>query len=294
MSARTSSDASESTLQGQQSEEKVPFIDQEWRPTPSPSRERSSLLRRMMPYLALATADLVFLLLVSKLLEQRYIHGPNVVYTPAREAIQWEDKYFVLQDGWDKKYFPMEHYDGLRSAWKDLLIPMNVLYSKNEVDRFGGASERSTILPNGTYYGSNTIYHNLHCLHYIYKSLWRDRYFPELTSDEEHRLQMHNMHCLSYLKQTMECQPDLTPMIMYWPKTASMPTAQLDYPHQCVNWDKMNSWWRSRSFEPFAEGLLTHPEFGTPYGQQTGPQVGVVRLGGEETVHKHKPGDGLA
>lgn len=41
---------------------------------------------------------------------------------------------------------------------------MNVLYSKNEVDRFGGASERSTILPNGTYYGSNTIYHNLHCL----------------------------------------------------------------------------------------------------------------------------------
>lgn len=46
----------------------------------------------------------------------------SCVTAPAREAIQWEDKYFVLQDGWDKKYFPMEHYDGLRAAWKDLLI----------------------------------------------------------------------------------------------------------------------------------------------------------------------------
>ncbi|PIA90355.1 hypothetical protein CB0940_10975 [Cercospora beticola] len=81
MSTRTSSDASESTLQGQQSEEKVPFIDQEWRPTALPSRERPSLLRRIVPYLALATANLVFLLLISKLLEQRYIHGPNIVYS---------------------------------------------------------------------------------------------------------------------------------------------------------------------------------------------------------------------
>lgn len=49
---------------------------------------------------------------------------------------------------------------------------------------------------------------------------------------------------------------------MRWGKNQAVPIGNFKNPHECVNWDRIDSWSRERSVDMFAPGMLVHPVLG--------------------------------
>src|SRR6186713_3191876 len=58
------------------------------------------------------------------------------------------------------------------------------------------------------------------------------------------------------------CSADISPMVLTWASFQAAPTADLQYNHECANWDAFEDWTRSRQVDPFTPGLITHPKLG--------------------------------
>lgn len=51
---------------------------------------------------------------------------------------------------------------------------------------------------------------------------------------------------------------------MRWGKHQAIPLGDFRSPHECVNWNNLNSWSKERSVDVFAPGVLVHPIHGKP------------------------------
>ena len=69
------------------------------------------------------------------------------------------------------------------------------------------------------------------------------------------------------LKEGLMCQADTTILTMKWGQHKPVPSANLNSPHECVNWERLQEWVEPHSIDILADGVLVHPDFGELNGQ---------------------------
>lgn len=177
--------------------------------------------------------------------------------------------------------------------WRSQIVDQNLFVEGEDLEKLGVLDE-GVKLPNGGYYASLMVYHQLHCLvslksyewstrthnsqkrlhHYFYE----EHYFPNITEKEREHDRKHNgrlsqgrdiesiltpiVHCLDLIRQGLQCQGDITLLTMRWGKHQAIPLGNFSAPHECVNWNRLQNWSKERSMDMFAEGVLVHPVYG--------------------------------
>ncbi|KAF8865831.1 hypothetical protein BDZ45DRAFT_683824 [Acephala macrosclerotiorum] len=191
------------------------------------------------------------------------LHGPNVIHTLARSAMNFEAKVYDVP-GEVKSPYVGQPRPELDQAWHDLLQYQNIRISADEMERLGRL-EDSIELPGGGYFGSLMVYHQLHCIKRIHHFTYAEHYFVNMTDIEKEHLRMHNAHCLDILRQGIQCQGDATLLTMRWGKHQAIPLGDFRSPHECVNWESLDGWSKERSVDVFVPGVLVHPVHGPSF-----------------------------
>lgn len=62
------------------------------------------------------------------------------------------------------------------------------------------------------------------------------------------------------------CHPDLSIMTFQWLPNIRGPWPDFENEHECVNWDKIDSWAGKRAFNFFDPKFLVHPTLGPTFG----------------------------
>ncbi|KAJ8131022.1 hypothetical protein O1611_g2609 [Lasiodiplodia mahajangana] len=187
--------------------------------------------------------------------------SPNgsLLWSPAQEAIKWETRVIDAIPG----STPYTGYPSPQSdeAWGELLEGISVKILPHEMERLGYSSLK---LKDGSgYVGSLGVYHELHCIKRVRKMIYRDYYYPNMTTDEWHHRMGHIEHCLEQIRQSAICHGDVNIIAFSWLQdpehNTTVPTMQFGSQHQCINWDKLNRWAKARRLDLFDEELLAPP-----------------------------------
>ena len=145
-------------------------------------------------------------------------HTPTLQKDPVRSAVRYEKQVF------DHSQVFFNHtpkpYSGVPSpekeaAWDELLRNFNIRVSEDEM-RHLGKLEHGLPLPDGGYFGSLTVFHQLHCIWRLQKSLYPKYYWSDLSEDEAFLNLVHSEHCLDVMRQSILCNADTSIMTMRW------------------------------------------------------------------------------
>ena len=166
-----------------------------------------------------------------------YIHGPRLTYgehvllniaspcavansstDPVRSAIKYETQVFdhtqVFFNSTPKPYSGVPSPQK-EAAWDDLLQNFNLRVTEDEMRHLGKLDD-SLPLPDGGYFGSLTVFHQLHCIWRVQKALYPKYYLANLSEEEAFLNLGHSEHCLDVLRQSILCNADTSMITMKW------------------------------------------------------------------------------
>lgn len=58
------------------------------------------------------------------------------------------------------------------------------------------------------------------------------------------------------------CRADAAIQTLYWKPTQRVPAPNFDTPHECLNWNNLDSWAATRMVDIFDPEMLVHPTLG--------------------------------
>jgi len=79
--------------------------------------------------------------------------------------------------------------------------------------------------------------------------LYRDHFYGHLdyNGTEFFLIRHHTDHCLDFVRQSVMCHLDHTLYATYWnEERKDVPTDRPARVHKCVNWNKLQTWMKSR------------------------------------------------
>jgi Mycotoxin biosynthesis protein UstYa len=82
----------------------------------------------------------------------------------------------------------------------------------------------------------------------VRRHLHLDYYYPDMTEDEKEREGPHIDHCLEYWREAAMCRADMALSTFYWNTTSTFPASRVYSDHECVDWERLDAWSRSRMF----------------------------------------------
>jgi hypothetical protein len=89
------------------------------------------------------------------------------------------------------------------------------------------------------YITSLDVYHQLHCLNDIRKSIIQ----YNITGEKLDRLQtMHKFHCIDSIRQSLMCNADLSLIHWYWAPHPGKHFPNATTTHICRKWSKIEEW----------------------------------------------------
>ncbi|KAI1172137.1 hypothetical protein F4777DRAFT_590766 [Nemania sp. FL0916] len=200
------------------------------------------------------------------------IIASNIIAS-ATSAIEYGTRVFDEIDDLDE-YFGKPTPE-LESRWTELLKYQWLQIPESDMEKLGRVEE-GIQLPDGGYFATLAVYHDLHCLRRIHHVLYRDHYFPNLTADERFLDDRHAAHCLDSIRQSVQCAGDVSLLTMRWGTHTRVPLANFTSPHECVNWNHIQDWAHDRVYDVMAPGVLIHPKLGASYPDGK-PGLGVGR-----------------
>lgn len=74
--------------------------------------------------------------------------------------------------------------------------------------------------------------------------------FPLLTNSD---------HCLDYIRQGIQCQADLTPLLFKWDEPTGNVLPEFGITHTCRNWDKIHAWAKERKADHWIWVCIEEP-----------------------------------
>ncbi|KAG5288606.1 DUF3328 superfamily domain-containing protein [Histoplasma capsulatum var. duboisii H88] len=199
----------------------------------------------------------------------------SLVYSPANEALKWTVVEWVHDDGAQGDYVG-EPRPVLEKAWRDIFDIMNVRLSKQDLVAVGRLKD-AVALPDGSgYAGTLNVFHELHCIWWLYKYVHKDHYFEGATPHEQAIMKLHSHHCLNYLRKSAMCHSDVGIITYNWKQGSLKPKATATT-HQCADWSRITQWSSSRSFNMTVPGYIVNPSLGPiiKEGQEEGLAVGI-------------------
>ncbi|KAI1503730.1 hypothetical protein F5X99DRAFT_406730 [Biscogniauxia marginata] len=97
----------------------------------------------------------------------------------------------------------------------------------------------------GQYLASLDVFHQLHCVDLLRKSLHReyyDKHEGSFAGAPESIVQGHLEHCVETLRQTLMCHSDISLLTYNWVEGRSMPHPNFNTVHTCKKWDTLIEW----------------------------------------------------
>jgi len=218
-------------------------------------------------------------IVVAKIRSQS-LHGPNLIHSPAAEAVLWEERKFTLGDRiQEKSKFSGKPSPAVDKAWHDLLNAENIRIEPEVMRRLGREDIGVRIPEDDGFIGTLNVYHELHCLKRLHQYMYQETYWTDLDDMQREMNRLHNEHCIDYLRQSAMCHGDVGLITFEWSPTNRIPVANATT-HQCVDWNMLDSWTKERSVDMLQPGWLVHPTMGLAYPDGEGDKVGAATGGG--------------
>ncbi|KAI6093648.1 hypothetical protein F4821DRAFT_221079 [Hypoxylon rubiginosum] len=247
-------------VKGNLHEESLPFLDEEKQTSQDKvigNHKRASLSKFTLFNGVFLIANVAISLLILSHVWPLSSSPRRVVYSPAQEAIEYEAK---PAEGLINGTSVFVGYPSPQSdlAWSGLL-EANIRISKDEMRRLD-----TTSLPfqdGDGYLGMLGVYHQLHCLKQLRKWIYRDYYYRDESQSVLDERAFHADHCVEYLRQIIMCHGDTTVNPFRWLHDDSVlhrsgPTLKEGAQYECVNWDMLSEWAKSRRVDLKQPDLL--------------------------------------
>ncbi|KAI0180075.1 hypothetical protein GGR52DRAFT_226074 [Hypoxylon sp. FL1284] len=100
----------------------------------------------------------------------------------------------------------------------------------------------------GGYLAGLGVYHELHCLRQLRLDLYRDWYYPNITSKQDKWLHVHLDRCIEALRGAVMCRGNTGLYSFEWelaPKK-KRPMLKSNSRSVCVKWNSFDRWDRTR------------------------------------------------
>ncbi|KAK3312430.1 hypothetical protein B0H66DRAFT_538719 [Apodospora peruviana] len=202
----------------------------------------------------------VFLSLVWNLSSQ--CRRADGVVSSARSVLEYGTRQFDDIDDLHR-YFgkPTPQLD---AAWNKLLKYQWLSVPEADMRKLGRLEE-GIQLPDGGYFATLGVFHDLHCLRRVHHTFYQSHYFPDLTEEEKVLDRLHAAHCLDSIRQSVQCQGDVSLLTMRWDAKLPKPLGNFSARHECVNFDRIRDWARDHTYDVMAKDVLVHPIYGPAY-----------------------------
>ncbi|KIJ48692.1 hypothetical protein M422DRAFT_162401, partial [Sphaerobolus stellatus SS14] len=167
---------------------------------------------------------------------------------PAREALEYEVR--VFEPGMEHQTIYQGASDEVDKAWGDLYNHTVMKIPKQDMALMANKSWPIKDEP-GYYLGLFDVFHQLHCLDSIRRTLHKDYY----GVGEHHNYDMlepkHAFHCVEYIRQALMCNPDVSMNVWNWYDDLKGVRGSSHQAHTCVNFSKLQEWARERQISKF-------------------------------------------
>ncbi|KAJ4470468.1 hypothetical protein J3R30DRAFT_3808153 [Lentinula aciculospora] len=169
---------------------------------------------------------------------------PEGVYSPAHVSVSYVTKRF-------NGSFPMTltEYQGepspeLDEKWEELYA-CKCKYAISRVPREEAKKLTDKTVPipgdESNYIVGLEVFHQLHCLDSIRKSL-RPDYYPPMQD-------FHTSHCVDIIRQALMCTVDISPIVWEWREKEQVSDGRLDAIHTCRDWNKILEWGKAHQIQ---------------------------------------------
>ncbi|KAF9014373.1 hypothetical protein BDZ89DRAFT_962939 [Hymenopellis radicata] len=181
--------------------------------------------------------------------------GPllTVSLAPAQDAVEYQLKTFRYDP-----VFSAPPSDSLDKAWSDLYQ-----FGISRITR-----EDALLLPNktspipgdeGYYIAELEVFHGLHCLNMIRKTLYSE-YYTDMRLGIDGN-DDHISHCVDSLRQTLMCSSDISTIVWQWHEKENRNLAHADVARTCRNFEAIQKWGRdNRMRVPYNDSIRVHDD----------------------------------
>ncbi|KAF2678695.1 hypothetical protein K458DRAFT_422929 [Lentithecium fluviatile CBS 122367] len=164
---------------------------------------------------------------------------PQLVWSPGTAAIEYE-RVVLNRSIESENVFAGKRTKAMDEAWAELIKPMALKISKEELERLG---ETSISFRDGSgFLAEMAVFHELHCVKHLREHLTLD--FCNMTEYELEFERGHVDHCLEYFREAAMCRGDPTLAFFTWDD--GIPKSKRDTTNECVKWDKLRAFAESR------------------------------------------------
>ncbi|KAH8912451.1 hypothetical protein BR93DRAFT_78849 [Coniochaeta sp. PMI_546] len=164
-------------------------------------------------------------------------------------------------DGSDLSPFTGDPGPELDGLWEGLLQYNHMRIPEEWVHRHE-REYQAVKLPDGGYLGVLSVFHELHCIKIVYRTLHFDYYYPNASAELRRERLHHTKHCLDLFRMSAMCRGDVSVLTHRWVDGALRPDHNQSAPHQCVDWNQVMNFGKSASVNVFRETYIVNPQTG--------------------------------
>ncbi|KAI1384938.1 uncharacterized protein F4822DRAFT_378185 [Hypoxylon trugodes] len=279
--SRNSSETSQDSLLGKE----IEFFRRE----PSFWKRNASLI---VANSLLFVVYIAILVAVASYVPQQCRQGPNLIISPAYEALEWEE--YTFQEN-SQLHGPFSGYPRpeIDENWDKLLDAENIILEPEVLRHYDREDLGVAVPEGGGYLGTLNVYHELHCIKRLWQYMYPEHYWSDLSDAQREVNRLHNEHCLDFLRQSSMCHADIGLITFQWSPDSRIPVANATT-HQCAKWDKIDKWTKARTVDMMKPGWLVHPTKGPSFPLGEGNRLGAVRKPQEPHLVGHESHEGHA
>ncbi|KAI1283961.1 hypothetical protein F5Y07DRAFT_348204 [Xylaria sp. FL0933] len=171
----------------------------------------------------------------------------KVSWSPIKDFIEYELRELQPDPNNKVEFFggpPTEQQD---DAWDHLINAAFFNASLDEFLKAGESLDDLAELKDGGFLASLGVYHELHCLRQIRLYVYKEVYYPKISSKNNYHLQDHVDHCLESLRQTIMCYGNTAITSFHWTTPDLLgPEPRSNARSVCAKWETIESWAYSR------------------------------------------------
>ncbi|KAI1171481.1 hypothetical protein F4777DRAFT_53750 [Nemania sp. FL0916] len=183
----------------------------------------------------------------------------EITWSPIQQFIEYETRTAKDENHGDHKKFGGSPGDEQDEAWDYLINGAFFNATFEELSRAGESLDNLAELSDGGYMASIGVYHELHCVRQLRLYIYRERYYPNITEEENFYLRNHLDHCLESLRETIMCNGNTAVSSFYWPTPDSRnPAVHSNAQAVCAKWDSIERWAYSRKISVDPDFIMPH------------------------------------
>ncbi|KDQ29973.1 hypothetical protein PLEOSDRAFT_1037801, partial [Pleurotus ostreatus PC15] len=158
---------------------------------------------------------------------------------PANGAVSYRYHRFFNGFGRNVSPFQVPPSKELDELWEDLYNFGISRIPKSQAKLLPNATE--AIPGDEEHYAIELdVFHQLHCLNRIRKTIYSDHY-PDMRISLPGN-EIHMSHCLDSIRQSLMCSSDVSLIVWRWDEEAGQSFPRGDVVHRCRDFDRIKEW----------------------------------------------------